>query len=91
MDNSVVAMRIKNLFKEKYPELEILRVIDYREKNIYVIRAVPKKHFEDRNKWLDGTYSVDMKTFKIGGFQPMSNDPKTFFSIPKNRVIFQRS
>ena len=91
MDNAVAVRKIKEVFKEKYPELEVTRVIEYREKNMYVVKAVPKEHFKDRNEWLDGTFSVDMKSLgTINGFQPMKNDPKTFFSLPTNRVIFKR-
>lgn len=83
--------RINMLFEKEYPDKMIMNIIDYREKGIYVVRAVPKKEEQNRNKWLDGAFSVDMKTFKvINGFQPMHNDPKTFFGLPQDRVIYKR-
>lgn len=81
--------KIDSEFHKKFPDKTITRITDYREKGIYVIAAVPNDKISERKQWLDGMYSMDMKTYKIvGGFQPLSNDPKTYFNLKPDRHIF---
>lgn len=77
-------------FAKVYPYKKILQIVDYREKGLYVVFAVPKDQVQNRGKWLDGLHSVDMKTHKIvDGFQPLDNDPDLFFSLGRDRIIYQ--
>lgn len=69
----------------------IISVFDYREKGIYVVKAVPTDRVNEADEWLDCLFKVDNKTLKqIDAFQPMDNDPKTYFSLPSSRMIYER-
>ena len=82
---------IINEFAKVYPNKEVLQIVDFREKGIYVVFAIPKNQIEDRKEWLDGLHSVDMDTLKIvDGFQPLDNDSLLLLSLGKDRIIYKK-
>lgn len=81
--DKIIIPQIKKLF----PGKTVLSIVDYAEKNIYVVHAVPKG--KENEKWLDGNYAVSRTTLDIaGGFASLDNEPEVFFNLPKDRVIY---
>ena len=73
-----------------FPGKTVLQIIDYAEKGIYTVRAVPNNRVKDADKWLDGIYSVKKNDLtKFDGFQPMMNDPEIYFNLPEDRIIYK--
>ena len=88
MNNNTIIASIKSLFKKEFPYKTVLRIVDYKEKNCYVVFAIPTDKLDKRDEWLDGLHSVDKNTKKINGFQPMDNNPEIYFNLPKERTLY---
>ena len=89
MNKNTILARIKSEFNKQMPDKTIIYIIDYDEKGIYVIHAVPTDKANKDNKWMDGMYSMDKDSFEIvGGYVPPV-DGLEIFDLPKERTIYQ--
>lgn len=70
-------------FKSQFPELIVLRCIDYDDKH-FVIEAVENLDITDYN---DPYYGVDKDTGEVTGFIP-SLDLDAFFDAVEERTVF---
>lgn len=66
----------------------ITKIVDYREKNIYVVYIA---NTNDPNATLlDGMYAVDNKSYAVKSvFNPLLNDPKKYFKLLPKRTIYE--
>lgn len=77
----------------KFPNKSIMKIIDYAEKNLYVVYAIPKGREKDAGRWLDGIYGVDKTSMKIVPDFSVVNfkyEPQILNNLPEDRIIFER-
>jgi len=81
---------ISKIVKEYFTNNTVFSITDYKEKNKFVIFAVPNDQVNNADQWTDGLYSIDKRTFEVNGFNPLLNDPYIYFNLPKDRIIYKR-
>lgn len=83
--------KLKKSFYNQFPDKEIVQILDYKEKGIYVVLSVPSKLINKKSEWKEDYNSFDRKTFKyLGDFTPMIEDPNKYFEMPGISVIYRR-
>lgn len=88
--NSIVE-KLNKVIQKELPDKEIVQIVDYKDKGLYVVCAVPKKLVSDKNEWVNQFYSFDRKTLKyLGAFTSMVNDINTYFDVPGVKVLYRR-
>ncbi|MBP5593900.1 MAG: hypothetical protein J6Y02_00865 [Pseudobutyrivibrio sp.] len=90
MSNNEILFKVKRTIRSRFPNQEVVKIIDYPEKSIYVVWVVPKGLINNKDEWMDSLYAIDKDTFKFyGSFNPLANDPDTYFNLSKDQVIFE--
>ena len=81
---NITALKVLERFRQKYPNLRVLSIVDY-DQNHYVVEAVDKKNKVDYN---DPFYGVHKVTGQISYFTP-AFDPEKFIEACEKRTLYR--
>lgn len=83
-----VKRSIDKAIHETFPTQEVYKIVDYREKGVYVAYIKPKGAPLNKN-YFDNAIMVDNKTFKVKKvLNPIIDDVKDYQAIMDKRVIY---